>query len=174
MFSTLEAPAGAALSISCDQDTRLADLVPLLRRLAGRIARRWRGVERDDLLQIGLEAAWRASAHHDPARARLWTFVYPRARGAMLDACRAFEREPANDTRPLPEPADERPTPEQRLIMMEQQRRALARLKPLDRNLFQLCVIDGESLRAAAAKVGLEYKTAWVRMESAKRRLRSA
>ena len=76
-------------------------------------------------------------------------------------------------THPLLEPTDPRPTAEQRLITMEQQRRALARLKPLDRALFQLCAIEGESLRSAAAKVGLEYKTAWVRMESAKRRLGS-
>lgn len=172
MSSTLVAPAGTSLSISRNWDRQLADLIPPLRRLAARIASRWRGVDRDDLLQIGLEAAWRAAPHHDPERASLWTFLYPRARGAMLDACRAFEREPANDTHALLEPADERPTAEQRLIMMEQQRRALARLKPLDRELFQLCAIEGESLRAAAAKVGLEYKTAWVRMQSARRRLR--
>lgn len=171
MVTTREAPSGAALSITSHCDDRLDALVDPLRRLAGWTAKSWPGSDPDNLLQIGLDAAWRALPFYDSKRASLITFVYPRARGAMIEACARLAREPANDGEPRVDPTDERPSPEERLLMLEQQRRALARLKPLDRNLLYLCAIEGQPLRLAAAKVGLEYKTAWVRIQHAMRRL---
>ncbi|MGH2792852.1 MAG: sigma-70 family RNA polymerase sigma factor [Actinomycetota bacterium] len=46
-------------------------------------------VDFDDLFQVAMIECWRASAHHDPRRSRLETFLYKRALGAMIDYLRS-------------------------------------------------------------------------------------
>lgn len=170
MFSTPSAPTGGALPFDINPCVLVAELVEPLRRLARAIAAAYPGAEAEDLLQVALEASWRMLPAYDRTRARLYTFVYPRARGAMIEACLRLRGEPANDSG-HEDLVDPRPTIEQRLLDLEQRRRVLARFSPVDRELIRLCAIEGEPLRVAARRVGLDYKCAWARLQKAQRRM---
>ena len=175
MGSTSSAPTGGALSVvmRADPQALLAELVEPLTRLARAVAQGRPGVEADDLVQVGLEAAWRMLPSYDPRRARPYTYVYKRVRGAMLEACFRRAAEPANDGATVEETVDDRPSAEERYLQLERQRRAMGRLSPAERELLQLCAFEGEPLRRAAAKLGLDYKCAWARLQKATKRCAS-
>ncbi|MFO0548144.1 MAG: RNA polymerase sigma factor [Polyangiaceae bacterium] len=123
----------------------------------------------DDLTQIGLEAAWKLTRDYDPARGPFSTFVYPRVRGAMLDALEGECR------RPLPvdwerldaTPVDE-PSPEEQLaaareyaVLTAHVQAWLRELAPLDRMLVEVCVMDDYTIAEASEMLEVGYE--WAR-----------
>lgn len=68
------------------------DVEPKMLALAKSIAAGQGAGDVDDLMQIGRVIAHQYAERYDSGRARFWTFVYMRVRGAMLEAC-GLERE---------------------------------------------------------------------------------
>lgn len=168
MNPTAPAPALAALHQSL-----LRTLIAPLRRVAHSVASEYRGADADDLHQIGLEAAWRLLPRYDGSRAGVLTFVYPRARGAMVDACRKALREACAEPQVEDAHADGAPSVQALLEAEESIERLLACLPPKDREIVILRKLAGYELREAAETLGLDYKCAWVRLDKAMKRLAS-
>lgn len=153
----------------------LRDLEPRLRRLAARL--RGHGVvgDTDDLVQIGLSAAWRLEPAFDASRGVSFaTFVRKRAHYAMVEHC---ERERAAREVAALELQEEATTAEDQLLRHERHRSvhaacdALREADPTGHALLMRTQLGEEALTEAARALGVSYKQARDAVERAERRL---
>lgn len=162
--------------------TELIAITRLVHHLAGRLARKvGRPHLADDLAQIGLETAWRVARNHEPERGKLTTFVYPRARGAMLDALDADLHGPQPDSDALDLTPCHSPTAEEQLADARDQARQLAlaqagldRLDPIDRHLVERCIMHDQKIVQISAQLGVDYDWARWRLKRAIATLKGA
>ena len=150
-----------------------------LRKVAQQVARRWPAADVDDLTQTGLVVTCELAPRYRPDRGQtFFAFVYLRARGAMIDACRKQSAEITLELRAemaIGEPLEVvLVATEERLGRHQAAIAALDRLKPHDRDLVVACAIHGVSVADAARRMGIGYKAAWARYAKALERLRAA
>jgi len=91
---TLENPYAVASGQSAD--ALVQEYAPLVNRIANRLRGRLPdGVDRDDLIQVGMIALLEAARHYSPAKgASFETYAGIRVRGAMLDEVRSIDWTP--------------------------------------------------------------------------------
>ncbi|MFO0556141.1 MAG: sigma-70 family RNA polymerase sigma factor [Polyangiaceae bacterium] len=156
--------------------TALGSVRTLIVRLAHQLARQ-AGVPQaaDDLAQIGFEQAWRLTPHYDSTRGAFSTFIYPRVRGAMLDALAwEYRRPPHVDCALLEVTPLDAPSPEEQLAaardyarLSERVRSWLDKLAPLDRMLVEACVMDDFTVAEASEVLEVGYEWARWRLKRA-------
>ncbi len=151
----------------------LARLRAELRGLARRVARRHGPADLEDLVQIGLLTACEVAPRFDPSRgASFLTFVYRRAEGAMIDACRRDRDASGLDIDDLDLGG---PSLEDELLHEEQRRRRadalaavdLRELTEVERQIVEAVVANDGSVAKAGRAVGVCYKTAYARWTKA-------
>lgn len=108
-----------------------------------------RGLDDGDAEQEAWIALWKATQTHDPAKGTLWTWAYPRVRGAVLDWLRK-----SNPRRSAPLDFDLWYIPEDNLANEEFAAHLLTRLTERDR-LIVLQVVDGKTRTEVAKALGL-------------------
>ncbi len=118
--------------------------LPLVRRIAGRMALLFDGRERDDLIGYGVLGLMDALDRFDPARGvRFESFAAERIRGAILDGVRAWDQVPPGWRR--------------RARDLERASQRLAQelgRSPTDPELAQACHISVEALEDRYREVG--------------------
>ena len=94
-------------------------------------------------------------------------YVPKRVRGAMLDAADRYNRRSTRPPLP-PTPADVAVVPAQPKWMMDMEvAYLLSPLPPAQRNIVTLCILDGQSCRAAATQLGIHASTISRQLRSA-------
>ena len=119
-------------------------------------------------MQEGFIAVISCLRRYDPASGvDFAAFVPKRVRGAMLDAA---DRYNCRSVRPRlqPAPAEVAANPPQPKWMIDMEvAYLLSPLPPVQRNIVILCILDGLSCRAAAAKLGIHASTISRQLRSA-------
>ncbi len=163
--------------------TDLLAVVRLVHSLAHRLAlRAGRPHLEDDLAQLGLETTWRLAHDYDRTRSLFTTFVYRRARGAMLDALdRDLHTAGDADSERIDLTPCDVPSPEDQLHAARENARqlalaqaGLARLDPIDRRLVERCVMHDQRIVEISAELGVDYEWARWRLKRAIATLKGA
>ena len=132
----------------------MSDLVPQLTAL---LKAHFGSAFCDDMLQVALIAAWRASASHDPARSALVTY----ARKSILGAATNWLR---SERRHVHERLDERMPEQTHVEELIYQKQLIERLDSAEQQAY-VSMLQGETQREAAQHTGFS-KTAVQRMRA--------
>ena len=148
----------------------------MVKALARRVSRRWKGSTFDELESVGYFALVMALSRFDPrANQSFSTFAYKRVQGAMIDALRALSSPRAafcesmcggGEDALIEELASSRATGKLSALM--------ASLPPRPRHVIQRIYADGATLAAIGSELGLSKRTVRRSHEDAKRRIARA
>jgi RNA polymerase sigma factor (sigma-70 family) len=140
---------------------------PLISACARRV-QMTRGGDIEDFIQEGFIALISCLRRYDPAGGvDFAAYVPKRVRGAMLDAADRYNRRSTRIQLP-PAPADVAAIPAQPKWMMDMEvAHLLSPLPPAQRDIVTLCILDGQSCRDAAARLGIHASTISRQLRSA-------
>ena len=163
-------PRARPRALDAEQRQRVKAMVEKLAPKARRIAGRWGNLSAEELLQIAGLVICEHALDHDPARSCFFTYVFRRAVGAMVDACRRAQRERLNDA-PDEDGGDEcylsARTEDRRLVET-----LLSVLDPEERALVTMTHVEGRSLAEAARLVGISHGRAVYRERATMEKLK--
>jgi RNA polymerase sigma-70 factor, ECF subfamily len=153
----------------------------LYRRFAGRIyglglVMLGSDAAAQDLVQDTFVKLWRSADRYDRSRGKLETWVLLMARSLAIDAIRRRVLEARSLERvDHPEEADERPGPDDQVIILdltERARRAMSSLPPEQRAALELAYLGGKTSAEISDLEGIPVGTAKTRIRAALLRLR--
>lgn len=131
---------------------------PILRGMARRLL--GSGPDSDDALQEAFIAVWRAAPVYNPQLGAESTFIVTIARRRLLDVLRSRKRSRATQELSFEPPDREENVPQaDQSEELGKARRALQQLRTEERQVLELCLIDGLSQSQAAAKTGMALGT---------------
>lgn len=140
-------------SLDAEQRARVAAMVTKLTPKARRLFHQWRNVPVEDLLQIAALVITERALDHDPRRSSFFTYVFRRAVGAMVDACKHTRRECLREA--LGEEDCDGGSFASRVEDRERVEALLAVLDAEERTLVVMRVVEGRSLADVAREMGI-------------------